>query len=53
MSVVVHRRALRCRGIIKGWRCGVNSFFKYVLAMMWGVISEVFADMLKQFVHGF
>ena len=31
----------------------MNSFFKYVLAMMWGVISEVFADMLRQFVHGF
>jgi hypothetical protein len=31
----------------------VSSFFKYVLAMMWGVISEVCADMLKQFVHGF
>ncbi len=31
----------------------MNSFFKYVLAMMWGVIAEVCADMLKQFVHDF
>jgi hypothetical protein len=31
----------------------VNSFFRYVLAMMWGVIAEVFADLLKGFIHDF
>jgi hypothetical protein len=31
----------------------VNSFGRYVLAVMWGVISEVCAEQLKRFVHGF
>lgn len=31
----------------------MNSFGKYALAILWGVISEVCADQLKVFAHGF